>query len=127
MPEFHVQKNIIILCDSWYVKRILVSAVDEYGNLGLIRNGRVNSVLYDLPPAPIGKKGRPVKHDRRLSIDSDFALSAEKMGDYFTGYCCVLTNIFRAREVMAYVTFTGKGSGVRRLFFSTIFPTQLQI
>ncbi len=127
MPEFHAQKNVIILCDSWYVKQNLVSIVDEYENLDLIGNARADSVLYDLPPAPTGKKGRPAKHGRRLSIDSDFTLSGEKAGDYYTGCRRVLTNIFGAREVMAYVTCTGKENGTRRLFFSTIFPAQMQI
>ena len=127
MPEFHAQKNIIILCDSWYVKQNLVSVVEEYENLDLIGNARADSVIYDLAPLPTGKKGRPAKHGRRLSIDSGFTLSAEKVGDYYTGYRRVLTNIFGAREVMAYVTCTGKENGTRRLFFSTIFPAQLKI
>jgi hypothetical protein len=93
MPEFHAQENVVILCDSWYVKKNLVSVMDEYENLDLIGNVRADSVIYDLPPAPTGKKGRPAKHGRRLSIDSDFVLSAEKMGDYYTGCRRVLTNI----------------------------------
>ncbi|RKI74746.1 hypothetical protein D7V90_23425 [bacterium 1xD42-87] len=127
MPEFHAQKNVIILCDSWYVKQNLVSIVEEYDNLDLIGNARADSVLYDLPPAPTGKKGRPAKHGRRLSIDSDFPLSSEKMGGYYTGCRLVLTNIFGAREVMAYVTSSGKENGTKRLFFGTILPSQLQI
>ena len=127
MPELSAQKNVIILCDSWYVKQNLVSVVDEYKNLDLIGNARADSVMYDLPPAPTGKKGRPAKHGRRLSIDSDFILSAEKVGDYYTGCRRVLTNIFGSREVMAYVTSTGKQNSTRRLFFSTVFPTQLQV
>lgn len=39
----------------------------------------------------------------------------------------VLTNIFGRRTVPAYVTSTDKENGVRRLFFSTVFPEQLQI
>ncbi|MCF2705565.1 hypothetical protein I6E91_27005 [Enterocloster clostridioformis] len=39
----------------------------------------------------------------------------------------VLTNIFGQREVLAYVTSTEKTGGSRRLFFSTIFPEQMQI
>lgn len=39
MPEL-CQKNVIILCDSWYVKQNLVSIVDEYPNLDLIGNAR---------------------------------------------------------------------------------------
>ena len=39
----------------------------------------------------------------------------------------VFTNIFGHREVMAYVTSPAKDSGTRRLFFSPIFPEQLEI
>ena len=38
MPEFSQKKNVIILCDSWYMKKSLVSVVDEYPNLNLIGN-----------------------------------------------------------------------------------------
>ena len=38
-----------------------------------------------------------------------------------------LTNIFGNREVLAYVTSAEKESTSRRLFFSTIFPEQMQI
>ena len=127
MPEFKDRGNVIILCDSWYMKKDLASIVDEYENLNLIGNARSDSVLYDLAPAPTGKKGRPAKHGRRLSIDKDFILSDEKVGDYYTGCRRVLTNIFGTRQVMAYVTCASREKGQRRLFFSTVFPTQLQI
>ena len=44
-------------------------------------------------------------------------------------YWCrrVLTNLFGSRKVLAYVTTPEKDSCTRRLFFSTIFPEQLQI
>mgnify|MGYP002526309696 CR=1 FL=1 len=127
MPEFQEKKNVIILCDSWYVKQNLVSIVEEYPNLDLIGNARSDSVLYDLAPEPTGHRGRPAKHGRRLSIENDFTLSDGKIGDYYTGVRRVLTNIFGAREVLAYVTSSGKDTGTRRLFFSTVFPEQLQI
>ena len=57
MPELGGKKQVIIPCDSWYVKKDLVSIVDEYQNLGLIGNARLDSVLYDLPPQRTGKKG----------------------------------------------------------------------
>lgn len=117
MPEFQKKKNVIILCDSWYVKQNLVSVVEEYPNLDLIGNARSDSVLYDLAPAPTGHRGRPARHGRRLSIEKDFTLSDGKIGDYYTGVRRVLTNIFGSREVLAYVTSSGKDTGTRRLFF----------
>ena len=57
MPEFKSKKNVIILYDSWYVKKGLVSIVDEYENLDLIGNARSDSVIYDLPPQRTGKEG----------------------------------------------------------------------
>lgn len=98
MPQLSQKRNVIILCDSWYVKKGLVSIVDEYENLDLIGNARADSVMYDLPPASTGKRGRPATHGRRLSIDSDFALSTKKARDYYTSARLVLTNIFGARE-----------------------------
>ena len=50
MPEPARKKNVIILCDSWYVKKDLVCLVDEYKNLDLIGNVRADSVIYDLAP-----------------------------------------------------------------------------
>ena len=127
MPEFCSKKNVVILCDSWYAKKDLVRIVDEYPNLDVVCNARCDSVIYDLPPEPTGKRGRPAKHGRRLSVRDDFTLSDEKIGDYYTGVRRVLTNIFGGREVLAYVTSTGKANGSRRLFFSTVFPWQLQV
>ncbi|MDE5824090.1 MAG: transposase, partial [Lachnospiraceae bacterium] len=127
MPEFHGRKNVIILCDSWYVKKELTAIVKEYQNLDLIGNARSDSVMYDLAPQPTGHRGRPAKHGRRLSIETDFILSAEKIGGYYIGSRQVLTNIFGEKKVMAYVTSTKRTDGSRRLFFSTISPSQLQI
>ncbi len=127
MSELTRKKNVIILCDSWYVKKELVCLVDEYENLDIVGNARADSVIYDLAPEPSGKKGRPAVHGRKLSIQNDFTLSDEKNGDYFMAARRVLTNIFGKREVMAYVTAPKKNSESRRLFFSTVLPEQLQI
>lgn len=127
MPEFQKKKNVILLCDSWYMKKNLLSVIDEYKNLDLIGNARYDSVIYDLAPPPTGRRGRPAKRGNRLSIEKDFTLSDDKIGDYYTGCKKVLTNIFGSREVMAYVTATKTDGGSRRLFFSTIFPEQLDM
>ena len=127
MPVFHEKKNVIILCDSWYVKKNLVSIIDEYENLDMIGNARSDSVIYDLPPQRTGKRGRPALHGKKLSIQDDFTLSDEKIGDYYMAVRRVLTNVFGKRTVLAYVTSADKAAGSRRLFFSTVFPEQLQI
>jgi hypothetical protein len=59
----------------------LVSIVDEYPNLDLIGNARIDSVMYELAPACTGRRGRPAKHGKRLSIENDITLSNEKRVD----------------------------------------------
>lgn len=127
MPEFQDKRNVIILCDSWYVKSTMTALVDEYENLDLIGNARVDTAIYDLPLAPSRKRGRPAKRGKRLSIMDDFTLSDKKISGYYIGVRTVLTNIFGGRKVLAYVTSVEKDSQTRRLFFSTIFPRDLQI
>lgn len=66
MPEFQEKRNVIILCDSWYVKSTMTALVDEYENLDLIGNARIDTAIYDLPPVPTGKRSRPPKRGSRL-------------------------------------------------------------
>lgn len=74
----------------------------------IICNARSDSVICDLTPPPTGKRGRPAKHGRHLSLEEDFVLSAEKIGDYYLGVRRVLSNLFGQREILAYVTATEK-------------------
>lgn len=127
MPALSGKRNVILLCDSWYAKKDVLRLTDGYAALDIICNARSDSAIYDLPPGRTGKRGRPAKHGKKLSIYEDFTLSSEKIGDYFTGLRSVLTNIFGARTVLAYVTSTAMEGGSRRLFFSTVSPEQLQI
>ena len=99
-----------------FLKSTMTTLVDEYENLDLIGNLRVDTAIYDLPPAPFGKRGRPTKRGRRLSIMDDFTLSEQKIGGCYIGVHTVLTNIFGGRKVLAYVTSAEKGSGSRRFY-----------
>ena len=83
--------------------------------------------MYDPAPARTGRRGRPAKHGKHLSVETDFTLSNEKSADYYTSVRQVLTEIFGNREVLAHVTATEKEHGTKRLFFSTVFPEDLQI
>ncbi len=67
-------------------------------------------MIYNLTPAPTGRKGRHAKHGKRLSIETDFILSNEKVGDYYTGMRRVLTNLSGSREVLTYVTDSEKST-----------------
>lgn len=127
MPELEQKHQVLLLFDSWYAKSVLVCLADEYENLDIICNARYDSAIYDLPPAPTGKRGRPAKHGKRLSIIEDFSLSTEKIGDYYVGVRKVLTNIFGDRCVHAYVTAGNKTTETRRLFFSTIAPETIRM
>ena len=49
--------------------------------------------MYDPAPARTGRRGRPAKHGKQLSVETDFTLSNKKIGDYYTGVRRVLTNI----------------------------------
>ena len=73
------------------------------------------------------KGRRPALHGKKLSIQNDFTLSDEKIGDYYMAVRRVLANIFGKRTVLAFVTSADKTKGSRRLFFSTVSPEQLQI
>ena len=115
MPELNQKHQVLLLFDSWYAKKSLVRLADEYENLDIICNARYDSAIYNLPQAPTGKRGRPAKRGKRLSIIEDFSLSTEKIGDYYVGVRKVLTNIFGDRYVHAYVTAGNKTTETRRL------------
>ena len=63
MPEFQGRKNIITLCDSWYVKKELTAIVKKYQNPDLVGNVRSDSVMYDFAPQPTGHRGRQQNMD----------------------------------------------------------------
>ncbi len=127
MPVLSNINQVILLFDSWYAKNDMTSLVSKYSNLDIICSTRCDSVLYDLPPERTGKRGRPAKHGKRLSIYDDFTLSDDKIGNYFIGYRKVISNIFSDLTIMAYVTASNKTGSGRRLFLSTINPADIHI
>lgn len=62
MPDLSAQRSVILLCDSWYTKKDLLSLVDGYANLDVICNARQASVIYDLAPQPTGRRGSPFQY-----------------------------------------------------------------
>ncbi|MFP8920938.1 transposase, partial [Megasphaera indica] len=108
-------RQVLLLFDSWYAKSPLIERVLQYPHLAFICNVRSDSAMYELPPLPSGKPGRPKKRGKRIHMD-DFNLSWD-MDGMKVGHRVVLTHICGNRRIHAYVSCTASGS--RRLFFST--------
>lgn len=92
MPGFHGRKNVIILCDSWYVKKELNEIVKECQNLDLIGNARGDSICMTLHHSLLGTGEGQQNMD--AGFWTDFILSAEMIGGYYIGFRQILTNIF---------------------------------
>lgn len=54
-------RQVLLLFDSWYAKSSLIERVLQYPGLDIICNVRSDSAMYELPPLPNGKPGRPKK------------------------------------------------------------------
>ena len=116
-------KHVFVLCDSWYPKKKLITRILSHENADIICNVRVDTAIYDLPPARTGKRGRPCKRGTQLSLD-DFDCTYSK-GRFKLGHRCVKTKIFGDATVHAYVTISE--SGARRLFICTAEPSEIGI
>ena len=66
MKVIDSNRQVILLCDSWYPKAEVVALVEQFDNLEMVCNARVDTVLYGLPAAKTGKKGRPRKRGSRI-------------------------------------------------------------
>ena len=96
MPEFHSKDHVIILCDSWYTKQNLVSIIDEYPNLDLIGNARIDSVMYDLAPAQHRSSGDVLPNMENVFLLKQILLfPMKRSGDYYTGVRRVLDQDLR--------------------------------
>jgi len=81
-------------------------------------------VLYGLPPAPTGKKGRPRKKGDQISLE-EIHLSGPGTGDWLIGMMPVITNLWKGKTVYAPVTAPQNGKGGRRLFLCTKNPREI--
>ena len=109
--------TVILMCDSWYPKGEVLETVQSHENLELIANVRIDTVIYDLPQ-PTGKRGRPAKKGKKLSIYSDFTFAA--VGKYFIAARTVITNLFKNPICMTVTAPCLDNHKGYRLFVSTI-------
>ncbi len=120
MPALASCKQVILLCDSWYPKRPIPGLVNEFANLEMVCNVRIDTVLYGLPGGPTGKQGRPRIHGERISLGS-IPLGKREGSDYHVGCREVTTNLWKGKHVYAYVTASDPDdSSSFRLFLSTV-------
>ena len=126
MKTIGTERQVILLCDSWYPKAEITELIERHDNLHLICNVRSDTVLYDLPSKPTGQRGRPQKRGERLTLEQ-FELSEPNHGDYKIGTRQVMTNLWKDRKVYAIVTISKKGKGQHRLFLSTIAPKEISL
>ena len=59
MPALASCNQVILLCDSWYPKAEVAAHVEQFDNLEMVCNVRVDTAFYGLPPAKTGKKAVP--------------------------------------------------------------------
>lgn len=94
----------------------------------MICNARRDTAIFERPTSTAGRRGRPPKYGKRLTLDEivdDLTNYLCRMNDYFVAHRLVKTRIFGDRTVHAYVTLSKSGS--RRLFFSTVDPMALHM
>lgn len=115
MSEFSCKKNVILLCDRWYVKK------------DLIGNARSDSVIYDFPPQPTEKERSTCITWEKAFYTGRFFTIQRKNRRLLYGSASCLHKCFRKKESPCICNIHEKNSGTKRLFFSTVFPEQLKI
>lgn len=124
MKTIGPQRQVILLCDSWYPKAKVAALVEQFENLEMVCNARVDTALYGPAPARTGKRGRPRKRGDRISLD-EIVLNEPKNGDWLIGIMPVITNLWKVKVVYALVTAPKNGKGSRRLFLCTADPASI--
>ena len=112
------ERTIVVLADSWYPKGSVRNFIKEHKNVAGIFNVRKDTALYDLPEKT-GKRGRPDKYGKKISIDDDFEFIDVPETDFRIGYRKVVTHLFGGDIVCMAVVTEARDSGSKRLFLCT--------
>ena len=115
-------RQVCFCCDSWFPKKEVLSLVDDFDNFAMICNVRHDTVLYELPPEPTHKRGRPKNKGEKIDLN-EFEVEKVEGTDFYVSCRKVVTNIFKKRQVYAIVTRTITGGP--RLFICTKSPNEL--
>lgn len=109
--------QVILLCDSWYSKGAIIDTVKKYENLELIAAVRSDTALFDLPPDPTGRRGRPRIRGSKLDKAN---FSYEKSGDYYVATKQVMTRLFNQPVYITVTTTNPNELTSVRVYISTI-------
>ncbi|WP_242661369.1 IS701 family transposase [Alkaliphilus metalliredigens] len=128
MPQLEMFQ-VILLCDSWYSKGSILDTVKEFDNLKIIGAVRHDTAIYDLPPAPTGKRGRPRKRGRpkkrgRKLNTREFSYT--KIGKYYVAEKKVMANLFEKPIYVTVTTTDIKPFSSIRVFISSINPDEIK-
>ncbi len=124
MDSVGVQRQVFLLCGSWYSKGRAAALVNAFSSLDIICNAGIDTVMYGLPPDRTGKRGRPKKYGERLS-PGDIGPASPKTRAWRPGVSPVLTRLWGGRAVYAIVALPKSGDGGPRLFFCTKDPEDI--
>ena len=123
MKIIGTDRQVILCCDSWYPKGPVKRLIDEFSNLALICNVRIDTAMYDLPPEKTGKKGRPKERGDKIRPE-DVQMEDVPGAKYRAGTKAVKTKLFGGRVMYATVTQTKSEKGYR-LFLCSENPEKL--
>ena len=123
MKIIGTDRQVILCCDSWYPKGPVKRLIDEFSNLALICNVRIDTAMYDLPPEKTGKRGRPKERGDKFRPE-DVQLEVVPGAKYRAGTKAVKTRLFGGRVMYAIVTQTKSEKGYR-LFLCSENPEKL--
>lgn len=126
MPVFAAGQQVILLCDSWYPKGVVLTLTNEFPQLEMICNVRCDTALYDLPAPRTGKRGRPRIRGERLEL-RDLQLTKPEGSKYYLASRKIITNLWKGQPVYLYVTASApEKESSYRLFLCTINPDDIR-
>lgn len=116
--------QVVLLCDSWYSKGTIIDTVKKHQNLELIAAVRSDTALFDLPPAPTGKRGRPRVRGDKLDKTT---FSYKKSGDYYVATKKVMTRLFDQPVFITVTTTNPEELTSVRVYISTLNQQDIKI
>ena len=118
--------QVIVLCDAWYTKKPFLSRILAFDFIHFIGAARVDTVTYELPPPPTGKKGRPRKKGDRIDYKKlDYSTKGISENLFQVTVSC-LTNLTERVVYATYTTNDRTSFSSVRLYISSIPPESIR-